>query len=651
MRIPLDNWLILIPELLLLIAAMKVLLIGAFTRGWMRRAIPWGSFAAVALVIVVEVLLWNRPTVAFNGMLVSDNFTILVNIAILIGTALAILLSVDYSRREELPQGEYYGLIMLSTLGMLLMAASSNLIMIFLSLEVLSIALYVLTCIARHRATSQEAGMKYFLLGSFASAFLVYGSALVYGATGSLSLPEIAQAPANTLLYAGAALIIVGLGFKVAVVPFQMWTPDVYEGAPTSVTAFMSVGTKAAAFAALLRVLLIAFPTIQPVWVDAIWLIAVLTMIVGNVLAITQSSIKRLLAYSSIAHAGYILVAVTAANTLAGKTGANELAIQSIPFYLITYAFMNIGAWAVVTAVTKKGDEATALDDYAGLFWNHPALATAMGLFMFALAGLPPTAGFTAKVFVFVGAYRAGMIGLVIAAVVTSIISAYYYLRVTVMMFMQRPKQSPVVSLTWPTATAIAISAAATIWLLIFPASTRSFDPSVANIAPSAIGYRITEGTPNMITEGQKAPEFSLPTIGGKTISLRDFEDKQNVILYFYPKDDTPGCTKEACFFRDLEAEFKAANTAILGVSTDSVASHEKFAEKFHLPFPLLADEEKTVVESYGVWKEKINYGKNYMGVERTTFIIDKHGTVRKIYPKVKVEGHVDEVLEFVKSL
>ncbi|MBI2844020.1 MAG: NADH-quinone oxidoreductase subunit N [Armatimonadetes bacterium] len=481
MRIPVDpsDWLILIPEFILLGTAIAILMIDAFAKAASDRSSPWISLAGTAGAIVAAVFLWGNPLSGFGGMIVNDDFGVLVSTAILTGTALAVLISVDYVRREELPAGEYYALILLSTIGMLLMVSSANLIMIFLSLEVLSIALYVLTGFARMRPRSQEAGMKYFLLGSFSAAILVYGVALIYGATGTVDLQSIADeliSPGvlgNPVLLAGAGLVLVGLGFKVAAVPFQMWTPDVYEGAPSTVAAFMSIGSKAAAFAALVRVLIFAMGGLRPEWLAAVWVIAALTMTVGNLVAIAQDNIKRMLAYSSIAHAGYILVAVAA---------ANRLGLQSIPFYLIAYAFMNLGAWAVVTAVTRKGEEAVGLSDYSGLFWSHPVLAGSMGLFMFALAGIPPTAGFTAKIYVFMAAVAADMIGLLIIAIVTTIISAYFYLRVTVIMFMERPAEPPVVTVPTPLAVAIAVAAAGTIWLFLFPGVTQSFTDTVARL-------------------------------------------------------------------------------------------------------------------------------------------------------------------------
>jgi len=473
-----SDWVVLIPELIVLAAAGKVLMIDAFAkRGWLRRLVPWTAFGGAILAAVAAALLWNRPHVGFGGMFTNDNFAVLVKVAILSGAGLAILMAEHYVRREDLPSGEFYSLMLLSALGMMLLASSTNLIMIFLTLETLSIALYVLTGLDRARPRSQEAGLKYFLLGSFSAAFLVYGVALTYGATGTLDLRRIAEtvaAPAvlhNPVLLAGAGLILVGLGFKVAVVPFQMWTPDVYEGAPSPATAFMSIGSKAAAFAALARMLVFALRDLRPEWIAAVWVIAALTMAVGNIVAIAQDNIKRMLAYSSIAHAGYILVAVAA---------ANDIGAQAIPFYLIAYAFMNLGAWAVVTAVTKKGDEAVDLGSYSGLFWSHPVLAGSMALFMFALAGLPPTSGFTAKVYIFMAAVSSKMIGLLIIAIVTTIISAYFYLRVTVIMFLQRPPEPPSVRVPAPLAAAIVIAAIATFWLFLFPGTTAAFTHSVA---------------------------------------------------------------------------------------------------------------------------------------------------------------------------
>lgn len=478
MTIPVSaaDWIIIIPEIILVVTAAVVLMLDAFACRVSDKISPWVALTGCLAGLVTVGFMWDRQLSGFGGMLVGDSFSVLIKMVVLSAAALGILLSVNYTRREEFHQGEYYALMLLSSVGMLLLASSANLIMVFLSLEMLSIALYVMTGFATGRQRSQEAGMKYFLLGSFSAAILVYGAALVYAATGTVDLRAVAVALGspgvigNPILFAGAGLILVGLAFKVAAVPFQMWTPDVYEGAPLPVTAFMSVATKAAAFAALTRILVFALGDLSGLWAAAVWAIAALTMIAGNVVAIAQDNIKRMLAYSSIAHAGYILVAVAS---------ANRLGIQSIPFYLIAYAFMNLGAWAVVTAITRKGEEATGLRDYTGLFWRNPLLAGSMAVFMFALAGLPPTSGFTVKIYVFMAAVNANLIGLLIVAVSTTIISAYFYLRITVIMFMQRYEDEPAVVVPAAVAVVIGIAVFATIWLFLFPNSTQAFTESV----------------------------------------------------------------------------------------------------------------------------------------------------------------------------
>ncbi|MEN6520952.1 MAG: NADH-quinone oxidoreductase subunit N [Armatimonadota bacterium] len=478
MRIPVSaaDWLVVIPEIILIVTAAVVLMLDAFTKRTSDKASPWIALIGCFAGLVAVGLMWGRHLSGFGGMVIADNFSELVKMVILTAAALSILLSVDYARREEFQQGEYYSLMLLSTVGMLLLASSANLIMVFLSLEMLSIALYVMTGFAIGRQRSQEAGMKYFLLGSFSAAILIYGVALIYGATGTVDMRAVASAIAsrgmagNPILLAGAGLVLVGLAFKVAAVPFQMWVPDVYEGAPSPVTAYMSVATKAAAFAALTRILVFTFSDLSSIWLAAIWMLAALTMIVGNVVAIAQDNIKRMLAYSSIAHAGYILVAVAS---------ANQLGIQSIPFYLSAYAFMNLGAWAVVTVVTKKGEEATGLHDYSGLFWRNPLLASSMAVFLFGLAGLPPTSGFTAKIYIFMAAVNANLIGLLIVAIITTIISVYFYLRITVIMFIERRESEPAVNVPVPVAIVIGIAVIATIWLFLFPNSTQAFTDAV----------------------------------------------------------------------------------------------------------------------------------------------------------------------------
>lgn len=375
---------------------------------------------------------------AFNGMVVVDGFSVFVNALLLVSGLLGIALAYGYVKRMGLERGEYYTLLLFSVTGMMLMAQAADLIVVFLALELLSIPLYVLAAFARPRAESEEAGLKYFLLGAFATGFVVYGTALVFGATGSTNLIAIIEraAPGSEnllLLSIGAALILVGFGFKVAAVPFHMWTPDVYQGAPSAVTAFMSSGAKIAGFAALLRVFATAFPSIAADMTSILWAMAALTMILGNVIAIAQTNIKRLLAYSSIAHAGYILMAFV-------PYGIEEVrpdAIAAGLFYLVAYAITNFGAWGVVIALEKSEGRGLEINDYAGLARKHPVLAAAMTVFMLSLIGLPPTVGLIGKIYLFRAVVEAGFYGLAIIGVLTSLVSAYYYLRVVGIMYIR----------------------------------------------------------------------------------------------------------------------------------------------------------------------------------------------------------------------
>jgi NADH-quinone oxidoreductase subunit N len=378
-------------------------------------------------------------------MVVVDGFSVFVNALLLLSGLLGVALAYDYVKRMGIERGEYYTLLLFSISGMMLMAQAADLIVVFLALELLSLPLYVLSAFARPRADSEESGLKYFLLGAFSSGFVLYGVALVYGATGATSLTGIVAAASTgiespLLLTIGAALILVGLGFKVAAVPFHMWTPDVYQGAPTAVTAFMASGAKIAGFAALLRVFATAFPSIAVDMTPVLWAISALTMIIGNVLAISQTDIKRMLAYSSIAHAGYILMAFVPY----GNPDVAPISIAAGLFYLVAYALTNFGAWGVVIALEQRegpssgsGHRGLAISDYAGLGRRYPALAAAMTIFMLSLTGFPPTLGLVGKFYLFRAVIAGGFIPLAIIGVVTSLVSAYYYLRVVVTMYMQ----------------------------------------------------------------------------------------------------------------------------------------------------------------------------------------------------------------------
>jgi NADH-quinone oxidoreductase subunit N len=400
--------------------------------------------AAVGLAAALGLTLMRvgSSTVAFNGMLVLDSFSIFVQALLLLSGLLGVALAYGYLRRMKIERGEYYSLLLFSIIGMMLMAQAADLIIVFLALETLSIPLYVLAAIACPNTDSEEAGLKYFLLGAFAGGFVLYGIALVYGATGSTQLAQIISVVSlsgdfegiynPTLMLVGAALILVGLGFKVAAVPFHMWTPDVYQGAPTAVTAFMAAGAKIAGFAALLRVFALAFPTLSANLSPVLWVLSALTMFGGNLIAISQTNIKRMLAYSSIAHAGYILMAFVPF----GDPKVMPISVAAGLFYLVAYTLTNFGTWGVVIALEKAEGKGLEISDYAGLGRKYPALAAAMTVFMLSLTGMPPTLGLVGKFYLFRAVLEGGYVWLAVIGVVTSLISAYYYLRVVVTMYM-----------------------------------------------------------------------------------------------------------------------------------------------------------------------------------------------------------------------
>lgn len=419
-------------------AAMLVLLVGAF---WPRSARAVLPVLGLIGVVVSGWLTIHASHVATTplGMQTVDTFTVVFDLIVLLATAIGILISSPYINREALNHGEYYALMMLSSSGAMLMGASDNFIMMFLGLELLSIPLYVLSGFKRSREVSQEAALKYFLLGSFASAFFVYGTALVFATTGATDITAELSSNPSVMLTIGVGMIVVALAFKVALVPFHMWTPDVYEGAPTSVTAFMSVVAKAGGFGALARIVAQGLPGD---WNVLLWILAAATMIWGNLIAIPQQNMKRLLAYSSIAHAGYILLGLLAASkgSLAAVGGMSALL-----FYLLAYTLMNFGAFAIVIIFAGTGDKLEDMDDYRGIARRSPVLAALMAVFLLSLAGIPPFAGFFGKLFLFSAAVQAGYPGLAVIAVLTSVMGVFYYLRVTVVMFMEEaePAEGP----------------------------------------------------------------------------------------------------------------------------------------------------------------------------------------------------------------
>ena len=425
------------PYTLLTVWACILLLVDLFIPKGRKGITALLSALGLAITLGFTLAQIGTERSGFSGMVVLDGFSTFVNALLLVSGLLGVALAYGYIKRMNIERGEYYTLLLFSITGMMLMAQASDLIVVFIALELLSIPLYVLAAFNRSRSESEEAGLKYFLLGAFATGFVVYGTALVFGATGYTNLTAIvAYASTGTsglLLTIGAALILVGFGFKIAAVPFHMWTPDVYQGAPSAVTAFMSSGAKIAGFAALLRVFATAFPTLAADMTDVLWALAASTMILGNVIAISQTNIKRLLAYSSIAHAGYILMAFVPY----GNPAVRDVSIAAGLFYLVSYAVTNFGAWSVVIALEKAEGKGLEIADYAGLGRKYPAIAAAMTVFMLSLIGFPPTLGMVGKFYLFRSVIAGGYTWLAIIGVLTSLISAYYYLRVVVTMYMK----------------------------------------------------------------------------------------------------------------------------------------------------------------------------------------------------------------------
>ena len=507
------NFTLIMPEIIVSVAGVLIMLVDAFMhRSNQRWVTGLLSLAGLGAAAAACVLVWDDPAgvrEAFNGMIVLDRMRLSFTLVFLVVTALTVLISMIWVEWEHLPAGEFHALLMFATAGMMLMASGGDLVIIFLGLELLSIATYVMAGFRRTDLRSNESSMKYFILGSFSSAFLLYGIALIYGGTtlanggaGTTNIKELALRVGAenalaypVLLYAGAALMLVGFGFKIATAPFHVWTPDVYEGAPTPVTAFMAAGPKAAGFAAFMRVFVFGFPFVAATtnaaqlnnaWVSALVVIAILTMTIGNVAALVQSNVKRMLAYSSIAHAGYALVGFIAAGKTADLTQQQD-AIAAVVFYLLAYAVMNLGAFAVVTLIARSGDRRTEIEDYNGIGFTAPALSFALTLFLLSLLGIPLTAGFMGKVMVFRAALDQGFVALVVIGVLNTAISMYYYLRLIVVMFFRERStawSAPAVPVS--VALAIIITALGVFYLGIFPGHVldafRSAQPVVSQL-------------------------------------------------------------------------------------------------------------------------------------------------------------------------
>jgi NADH-quinone oxidoreductase subunit N len=487
-RTPPVDWLAVSPMIALTGAAIAIVLLRSVVRrgAWVYPASLTIAFSGATAAAALLVRQWrevqdNGAITTIAGMVRIDGFGVFLGGVIIAATVLSLLLAGNYVDRERLEGPEFVALLLLSATGMLAMTTANDLVVVFLALEILSIPLYVLAAFDRRRLASQEAGIKYFVLGAFSSAVFLYGIALVYGATGTTSLTGIARFLANNtlldegVLLIGLGLLLVGLGFKVAAVPFHMWTPDVYQGAPTPVTAFMSSATKVAGFAALLRVLIVAFPLFRNDWRPAIGALAVLSLVVGSVVAIVQNDVKRILAYSSIAHAGYVLIGFAAAAVSDGEAASRGR--QAALLYLLVYAFMTIGAFAVVTVIARSTHDARhTLDDYRGLAARRPVLAAFLTFFLLAQAGVPATGGFVAKLQVFAAAVDARLYYLAIIGVLVTVISWFFYLRVVVTMYTggeeaeeAAPSRRRAPRVDAPAAVVLAVTAAVTLVIGILP--------------------------------------------------------------------------------------------------------------------------------------------------------------------------------------
>ena len=453
------------PVLVLSVFGFGVLLLDLVV-GKNKILLVYISLVGLLLTTISAFAKIHLPAYSFNGSYVVDNLSIFFVIIFTLSSALAILLSSHYNNQAGIKNGEYYSIILFATVGMIVLASAADLILIFLGIEIISISLYVLAGIRRDDLHSNEAALKYFLLGAFATGFLLYGMSLIYGTTGSTNLSEIMTSIAaskesiNPFMILGLTLFIVGFGFKVAAAPFHMWAPDVYQGAPTPVTAFMAVGPKAASFAAFFRVFCTALPELEDTWSILVSVLAVLSMSLGNLGAIMQTNIKRLLAFSSISHAGYILIALVAKNSLGNA---------SLLFYMLSYTFMTFGIFGVIIILGRKGGENLEIENYAGLGFKQPALALCMTVFLLSLGGMPPLAGFVGKFYIFSAALQEGHLALVIIAVLNSVISFYYYLKVIVFMYMKDAEKEIKPTFSPLTLVVVVIGVLGTLELGIFP--------------------------------------------------------------------------------------------------------------------------------------------------------------------------------------
>ena len=473
MTIPTGDLFLILPELLVITAACVVLALDPVLRATHKDGLVWLSLGVIAVCMGLTVSQMGGSATIFSGLVIIDPYGAFWKLLLYLITGLTILLSHSYLKEERLYFGEYYGFVLLALSGMMVMVSAADLLTMYLGMELMSLALYVMTGLKRSEPRSLEASAKFFVLGAFSSGILLYGISLLYGATGSTRLPEIAaaitgQSLDNPLLLFATILLAVGFGFKLAVVPFHMWTPDVYHGAPTSVTAFMAVASKAASFGAFLRVFVEGLSGLKANWSVIFLILCVATLLLGNIVALVQTNIKRMLAYSSIAHAGYALIGVVAA----GQPGESS-GIATVLLYLSLYAFMTFGAFAIVAMLRKGGLEGEEIEDFTGLARRHPVAALLMLIFMVSLAGIPPTAGFIGKFYVFMSAVETGMTWLAVVALIFAVISAYYYLRVVMVMYMHEPnpvtERSPHLVMSPTLSIVLACSVAGVVIFGIYP--------------------------------------------------------------------------------------------------------------------------------------------------------------------------------------
>lgn len=460
-----------LPELLVVFAACAVLALDPITPSSKKDGLAWLSLGTMAVCMGLTAARFGSPTTAFGGLVVIDNYSCFWKLLLYFVTGLTILLSFPYLKEERIYLGEYYGFILLALSGMMVMVSGADLLTIYLGTELMSLSLYVMAGLKRGEAKSLEASAKYFVLGAFSSGILLYGISLLYGSAGSTQLPAIAAAIAgrsldDPLLLFATILIAVGFSFKLAVVPFHMWTPDVYQGAPTSVTAFMAVASKAASFGAFMRVFVEGLGSVRANWSLLFLLLCVVTLILGNIVALVQTNVKRMLAYSSVAHAGYALIGVVAAGRLAQAEASS--AVSSVMLYIALYAFMTFGAFTIIAMLRKGGLEGDEIEDFSGLAKRHPFAALLMMVFMVSLAGIPPTAGFIGKFYVFMSAVQAGLTWLAVLALVFAAISAYFYLRLVMVMYMREPGAVTALSPRFVSSPALSIVLACAIAGVVF---------------------------------------------------------------------------------------------------------------------------------------------------------------------------------------